>query len=139
MEQPLCSVSAEELPPCSHAQADIMNYRCTSDMNVTHWLNDMQRLFNTLCSTDPESMSDRSFALAILDNMPQDDRSWCGFLSALCGRVHDYDSQDLLTPIVATEFIAAIRDEFWFCYGSARPSGVQGFSEAKSTRVLHQV
>jgi hypothetical protein len=99
-------------------------------MNITHWLNDMQRL-NTLCGTDPESMSDCSFALAILDNMPQDDGSWRGFLSALRGRVRDYNSQDPPTPIVATEFIAAIHDEFWFRHRSDHGNNAQIFT-AKS-------
>ena len=47
-----------------------MAYRCQSDMNIAKWLNDMQRLYNSLCNLDVDRMTDHDFALAILDLMP---------------------------------------------------------------------
>jgi gag-polypeptide of LTR copia-type len=89
----------------------IMTYRCQSDMNVAKWLNDMQSLYNSLCDLDIEHMSDRDFALAILDLMPQDD-DWRNFVSDLRTKVRDRDTQEL--QIDSTTFISAIRDEYWF-------------------------
>jgi gag-polypeptide of LTR copia-type len=57
----------------STIKGQIMAYRCLPDMNIATWLNDMQRLYNSLCDLDTESMADRTFALAILNLMPQDD------------------------------------------------------------------
>jgi gag-polypeptide of LTR copia-type len=92
----------------------IMSYRCQSDMNVAKWLGDMLRLRNTLCSlqvqVEPEHMSDRDFALAILDLMPPDE-GWRGFLSGLRAEVRDSDSQGL--AVRSATFITAIRDEYW--------------------------
>ncbi len=89
----------------------IMTYRCTSDMDVAKWLNDMQRLYGCLCNLDVECMSDREFALAILDLMPQDD-VWRYFVSSLRTKVHDCDRQGV--PISSITFIADIRDEYWY-------------------------
>ena len=87
----------------------IMSYRCQSDMDVAKWLNDMQRLHHSLCDT--ERMSDRDFALAILDLMPQND-GWMGVGSRLRMEVRDSVAQGL--PIDSATFIAAIRDEYWY-------------------------
>src|SRR6266403_1962981 len=89
----------------------IMTYRCTSDMDVAKWLNDMQRLYGCLCNLDVECMSDREFALAILDLMPQDD-VWRYFVSSLRTKVHDCDRQGV--PISSITFVADIRDEYWY-------------------------
>ena len=56
-------------------------------------------------------MSDRDFALAILDLMPQDD-GWCDFVSNLHSKVHDRDAHAL--PIDPISFITSIRDEYWY-------------------------
>ena len=92
-------------------KGQIMAYCCQSDMNVARWLNDMQRLYNSLCDLDNERMTDRDFALAILDLMPQDD-GWRDFLSNLRTKVRDSDAQSL--PIDSTTFVTAIRDEYWY-------------------------
>jgi len=92
-------------------KAQIMSYRCTSDMNIAKWLTDMQRLYNSLCDLDTERMSDRDFALAILDLMPQDD-GWRNFVSDLRTKVRDSDAQG--QPIDSMTFTTAIRDEHWF-------------------------
>ena len=92
-------------------KSQIMSYRCTTDMNVATWLNDMQRLYNSLCDLDIERMSDRDFALAILDLMPQDD-NWRNFVSDLRTKALDSDAHGL--PIDSMTFTSAIRDEHWF-------------------------
>jgi hypothetical protein len=91
-------------------KGQIMTYRCTSDMNVSIWLNDMQRLYNSLCDLETDRMSNREFTLAILDLMPQDN-GWMDFVSRLRSKVHDADSQGF--PIHSTTFTTAIRDENW--------------------------
>src|ERR1019366_3368520 len=53
-------------------KTDITAFRSQPHMDVVHWLNDMQQFFNTLCDIDPDAMTDSAFAIAILDNMPQD-------------------------------------------------------------------
>lgn len=92
-------------------KGQIMSYRCESNMNISKWLNDMQTLYNSLCDLDTERMTDRDFALAILDLMPQDD-GWRDFVSSLRTKVRDSDSQTL--PIDSTTFITTIRDEYWY-------------------------
>jgi hypothetical protein len=95
-------------------KADISSYRCQTNMNVSTWLNDMLRMYDTLYGTDPESMTDSSFTLAIIDNMPQDNDAWRGFLSDLRTKLRQYESSTPPTPIRSTEFITLIRDEYWF-------------------------
>jgi gag-polypeptide of LTR copia-type len=88
----------------------IMAYRCQSDMDVAKWLSDMQVLHNSLCDLDTEHMSDRDFALAIIDLMPQDE-GWREFLSGLRTKVRDSDA--LGTSVDSITFIGAIREEYW--------------------------
>jgi hypothetical protein len=95
----------------STIKGQIMAYRCQPDMNIVKWLTDMQRLYISLCDLNTDRMSDRDFALAILDRMPQD-KEWRVFLSELRTKVCDSDSQEL--PIDSTTFINAIRDEYWY-------------------------
>ena len=90
-------------------KGQIMDYRCQSDMNVIKWLNNMQRLHNSLCDLNNKRMTDRDFALAILDLMPQDDR-WRDFLSSLHTKVHDLNAQSL--PIDSTTFVTTICDQY---------------------------
>jgi hypothetical protein len=87
----------------------------------------MQRHYTLLCNTDPNAMNDRTFALAILDNMVQDE-SWCSFLSALRSKVSDYDTCDLPKPIVSIEFVTAICKEYWFHYQDDPQSNSYVFS-----------
>jgi hypothetical protein len=91
-------------------KARIMAYRCQSDMHIATWLTDIQRLYFSLCELGTDCMSERDFALAILDLMPQDE-GWRYFLSGLRTKVCDSDSQEL--PIYSANFITAIRDEYW--------------------------
>jgi hypothetical protein len=72
-------------------------------------------------------MNDRAFALAILDNMVQDD-SWRSFLSALRSKVSEYDACDPPKPIVSIEFVTAIREEYWFRYRDDPQSNSYVFS-----------
>jgi gag-polypeptide of LTR copia-type len=95
----------------STIKAQIMTYRCQSDMNVAQWLNDMQALYNSLCDLDTDRMTDRDFALAILDLLPQDD-GWRNFVSDLRTKVRDKDAQEV--SIDSATFISTIRDEYWF-------------------------
>ena len=95
----------------STIKGQIMAYRCQPDMNITKWLIDMQQLYNSLCDFDIERMTDREFALAILDLMPQDD-DWRNLLSDLRTKVREADTQGL--PIKSSTFTTAIRDEYWY-------------------------
>ena len=97
----------------STLKSDIITYRCQPSMNIACWLNNMQRLYNTLCGTDTDCMMDRHFALAILNNMPQNG-TWRNFLSGLRNKVHEHDSCG--TPISSIDFIISIHKEFWFCH-----------------------
>lgn len=91
----------------------IVAYRCTSDMDVAQWVDNMQRLYNTLCNMDTECLSDRCFTLVVLDNMTQHG-SWRAFLSALRAKVRGYDSHEPAPiPLDSTEFLTAIRNEYW--------------------------
>jgi hypothetical protein len=92
-------------------KGQIMSYRCTPDLKVSTWLNDMQNLYNSLCGLDIERMTDRDFALTILDLMPQDD-GWRDFVSNLRGKVRESEARNL--PIDSITFITAIRDEYWY-------------------------
>ena len=106
-------------------KGQIMTYRCTADMNITKWLTDMQRLYNSLCDLDTERMSDRDFALAILDLMPQED-SWRSFVSDLRTKVREQDAQGL--PIDSITFTSAIRDEDWHHHWDDHSNASQVFS-----------
>lgn len=54
-------------------QADITSYHCTPDMDIAHWLRNMQWQFSILWDMDPTVMLDHKFVLVILNNMPQHD------------------------------------------------------------------
>jgi hypothetical protein len=95
-------------------KSDITGYRCQNNMNISTWLSDMQRLYDTLYGTAPDAMTDSAFALAIIDNMPQDDNAWRGFVSELRTKLRQYENTVPATPITSREFITLIRDEFWF-------------------------
>ena len=63
----------------------------------------------------PKAMNDHAFALAILDNVVQDE-SWCSFLSSFQSKVSDYNVCDPPKSIVSIEFVTAIHEEYWFRY-----------------------
>ena len=94
---------------------DIKTYCCTRDMDVAQWLNDMQRLYASVCTMDSKGMfSDRNFVLAILDNMPMEDFTWRYFVQDLRARIEEYDShQPSPTPVCSHEFLTAIRKKLW--------------------------
>jgi gag-polypeptide of LTR copia-type len=97
----------------STIQSDIQSYRCQSHMNISQWLHDLQRLYRDLCAVDPNAMSDRKFAIAILDNMVDDD-SWRNTVSNLRKDVRDSDLKVPPTPIASVDFVTAIREEYWY-------------------------
>lgn len=80
-------------------------------MNVATWLNDMQRLYNSLCDLEGNRMSDHEFTFAILDLMPLDD-GWRTFITKLRHNAREADAHKL--PINSVTYISAIRDEFWY-------------------------
>ena len=104
MYQPSNSLRAASI------KGQIMTYRCTSDMDVSKWLNDMHRLYNSLCDLETDRMTNHEFMLAVLDLMPEDN-GWTDFVSGLRTKVRDADAQRL--PIHSTTFTSAIRDENW--------------------------
>ncbi|SRR5258707_10876677 len=55
-------------------------------------------------------MTDREFALAILDLMPQDN-VWVSFVLGLQDKLHNADSQR--APFCLVALILHIRDEYW--------------------------
>ena len=95
-------------------KSDLTGYRCQGNMNISTWLADMQRLYDTLYGTSPDAMDDSAFAIAIIDNMPQEDSAWRGFVSEMRTKLRQYETSVPPTPIQSTEFITLIRDEFWF-------------------------
>jgi hypothetical protein len=106
--QPLNSLRAKTV------KHEIKTYHCTSDMDVEQWLIDMQRHYSTLYLLDEESLSDRGFALAILDNMPlDDDASWHSFISDWRTKVQTRKDDDPPIAQPSSEVINAIRDECW--------------------------
>ncbi len=50
-------------------KSQLMTYHCTPDMNLTTWLTDLQKLYNSLYDLGHEHMFNCEFALAILDLM----------------------------------------------------------------------
>ena len=90
-------------------KGQVMSYQYTPDMDVTQWLSDMQRLFNSLCALDTLRITDSEFALAILDLMPQDD-TWRNFTSNLRNKIMVYDEQQ--QPIHSAAVVTAIREEY---------------------------
>jgi hypothetical protein len=70
-------------------------------------------------------MSDRDFALTILDLMPLDN-NWHVFLSNLRTKVNDFNAQGI--PITSASFITSIRDEFWFRHRDDHTNNSEIFS-----------
>jgi hypothetical protein len=95
----------------STIKGQIMAYRCQSDMDVAKWLNDMQRLYNSLCDLDPDSMTDRDFAHAILDLMSQDE-TWRDFVSGMRTKVRDAETQG--STMDSATLTTTMREEYWY-------------------------
>ena len=74
----------------------------------------MQSIYNNLSSTDPDSMDDRSFTFAILDNMPEQDGAWRDFLSNMRTKIRDKESHMPRLPVLSKEFISLICEEYWY-------------------------
>jgi hypothetical protein len=88
-------------------------YLCTPDMDIAIWLTDMQRLFNTLIGIKPDAMSDESFALTVINLLPET-ADWRSFAIGLRQRVNAYTHAKPPNPVTSKEFITAIRDEYYF-------------------------
>lgn len=107
--QPLNSMLADALIGDLHA------YRCTPTMDVGVWLNDLQRLYNNVNDMDPLAISDRTFVLIAIGNLPLRDPDWCSFAVGLRQRVNQYDAvRPKPTPVQSKEFTSAIREEHIF-------------------------
>jgi hypothetical protein len=94
-------------------RGDITSYRCTSDMDVSLWLKDMQKQFNILRDMDVAIMSEHDFVIAILNNMPQDD-GWRTTIAGLRTKLKNSDEHkpDPL-PVNPFDYIADIKEEAW--------------------------
>ena len=111
------ALRAYYLPRNSHRvtslKGDITAYRCGPGADIVQWLKAMGDMYNTLCCMDRHRMSDREFALVIIDNMPQAGR-WHEFNSGLRNKVSEYDEhKPNPIPVRSAEFIVKIRDECW--------------------------
>ncbi|TDL20742.1 hypothetical protein BD410DRAFT_804660 [Rickenella mellea] len=62
----------------------IMSHCCTG--NVREWLDELLRLRGQLCAIEPDCMTDKEFALTILNLMPLD-LNWRNFVSGLQAKV----------------------------------------------------
>lgn len=120
--QPMNSLRATAL------KSDILTYRCQANMNVSLWLTDMQSIYNNLSSTDPDSMDDRSFTFAILDNMPEQDGAWRDFLSNMRTKIRDKESHTPRLPVLSKEFISLIREEYWYRHKNDAQANTHVFS-----------
>jgi hypothetical protein len=84
--QPLNSMLANALI------GDICAYRCTPTMDVSIWLNDLQRLYNNLNDMDPSAISDHAFPLVAIGNLPLKDPDWRSFAVGLRQCINQYDA-----------------------------------------------
>ena len=87
----------------------ITNYLCTSNMDVAVWLDDMQRLYDSLCVMDPHALSDYDFALLLMGNLPET-AEWRAFAAGLRQRIDKHH----VDPITSEQFISTINDEYIF-------------------------
>ncbi|TDL22679.1 hypothetical protein BD410DRAFT_722679 [Rickenella mellea] len=79
----LCSVYQSGNSVCTASiKTNIMSLWCTTGTDVGQWLTSLQRLHGKLCSIEPDSMTDRKFALTIL-NLMLHDSNWRNFVSGL--------------------------------------------------------
>ena len=93
-------------------RSDLQGYRCTHSMDVNEWLNDMQRIYHQLCDMDPDAMSDQSFALTAINNLPQTGSHWENFTAGLRERINKYENMIPPQPVRSIEFVSAIRQEY---------------------------
>lgn len=93
---------------------DIFAYQCGPNMDVAKWLNDLQRLYSLLGDMGTNnSLSDREFTCATIDNLPQD-AQWRIYAAGLRARVDEYDAHQPPTPITSKSFFTSIRQEAWY-------------------------
>ena len=93
---------------------DITSYRCTPDMDISLWLNNMQRQFNILQDMDPAIMSDHDFMVTVLNNMPQTN-AWQTTVASLHVKIKECDEhKPALLPVNSFEYIANIHKVAWF-------------------------
>ena len=52
-------------------------------MDVGVWLNDLQCLYNNLSDMDPTAITDRTFVLIAIGNLPLKDPDWRSFAVGL--------------------------------------------------------
>jgi hypothetical protein len=90
---------------------DIVSNRCTPDMDVAMWLNEMQQLYDVLSAMDETNLTDRNFTLTIINNMPKTE-SWRVIVAGYRNTIAQYDKDGI--PVKSSEFITKIRDENWF-------------------------
>ena len=100
----------------NHAQKikkDIFAYQCEPTMEVAQWLNDMQRLYSLLGDMGTKnSLSNREFTCAAIDNFPQDTQ-WRIYATSLRARVDKYDVHKPPIPITSKIFFTCIHQEAW--------------------------
>jgi hypothetical protein len=80
-------------------------------MDVAKWLEEMQSLFDALCSMRESTMTDHEFTIAILNNAPKTE-AWRVAITGLRNKLHLYESQG--KPIRPSEFISNVRDKNWY-------------------------
>jgi hypothetical protein len=81
-------------------------------MDVSVWLDDMQRLYDGLCVMDPHALSDYGFALILMSNLPET-AEWRAFAAGLRQRIDRY-TNNVDPPINSNDFATAITDEYYF-------------------------
>jgi hypothetical protein len=91
-------------------KGDITSYRCTPDMDVLHWLTDIQRMYADLYRIDRHCMPNREYMNTILDNLPQTD-TWEVVTTGLRDKLTESD--DAATSAVLTQIITKVRDVCW--------------------------
>jgi len=91
-------------------KGNITGYRCTTQMDVSEWLTDMQRMYGDLCRVDRQRMTSRDFALVILDNMPQSD-SWEVIATNLRDKIQEANDQPAAS--ILAQVVTKIRDVCW--------------------------
>jgi hypothetical protein len=97
-------------------RSDIQGYRCVPPMDIHEWLIDMQKMYHDLLDMSPDSLSDREFALVVINNLPQSGGRWETFTSNLRERINKYDNtKPTPLPVRSVEFLSAIRQEYLLC------------------------
>jgi hypothetical protein len=115
----------------SSIKKSIHSFQCGPDDDVAQWLSEIQWHYTDLCDMNAECMTNREFALLILDNMPNDS-NWRNYLSSLWAKVRESDSHEPPLPIHSMDFIVDIRDEYWCRNKDNPPTSTHVFSADSS-------